>query len=131
MHPKRIAWLMIALPAFALLAAPSPLRAEGPAGFERVTIDIELEACGKTLRRVARLFTAGFTRSDADRLAREIDALPTDKSAQWTYQVTYGGDTTALTVHALVDELSMVDLDFVTTPAIAARLRKALGDVEH
>lgn len=115
------------------IAVPPRARAQAaPAGAtERVTVDIELEDCAKTLRRVARLFSAGFGRSEADRLAREIEALPTDKAGQWTYQVEQAGAPATLTVRALVDELSMVDLDFVTTPAIAARIRKALGDIER
>ena len=115
----------------ALTLAPSRLSAQSPAGAERVTVDIELEDCAKTLRRVARLFSAGFTRAEADRLAREIDALATDKAGQWSYQVTYEGAAASLTVHALVDELSMVDLDFVTTPMVAGRIRKALADIER
>lgn len=131
MYSRRFALLALAVPAALLLAAPSRLCAQVPAGAERVTVDVELEDCQKTLRRVARLFSAGFARGDADNLAREIDALPTDKARQWSYQVTYDGGTATLTVHALVDELSMVDLDFVTTPAIAGRIRKALGDIER
>lgn len=115
----------------ALAMAPSRLSAQAPAGADRVTVDIELEACAKTLRRVARLFAAGFTRAEADRLARDIDGLPTDKAGQWSFQVMYEGAAVNLTVHALVDELSMVDLDFVTTPAVAGRIRKALADIER
>mgnify|MGYP003434697326 FL=1 len=66
----------------ALTLAPSRLSAQSSAGAERVTVDIELEDCAKTLRRVARLFSAGFTRAEAGRLAREIDALATDKAGQ-------------------------------------------------
>lgn len=113
------------------VGTPGPLRAQAVAGTDRVAADVELESCGKALRRVARLFPAGFTRADADRLAREIDALPTDEARQWTFQVTHEGSAATLTVRAVVDELSMVDLDFVTTPAIAARIRKALGDLER
>lgn len=131
MFARRRLWPMLACAAVALAFAPARLPAQAPAGAERVTVDIELEDCAKTLRRVARLFSAGFTRGEADRLAREIDALPTDKAGQWSYQVTYDGGTASLTVHALVDELSMVDLDFVTTPAVAGRIRKALGDIER
>ncbi len=80
---------------------------------------------------MARLFSAGLTRAEADRLAAEIDALPTDKAGQWTFQVSFEGGAASLTVHALVDELSMVDLDFVATPAIAGRIRKALADIER
>lgn len=135
MYPRRamLRSLFAVTAAMTALAvgAPRLLRAQPAAGSDRVAVDVELEACGKALRRVARLFSAGFTRADADRLERDIDALPTDKAAQWTYQVTHDGQTATLTVHAVVDELSMVDLDFVTTPAIAARIRKALGDLER
>lgn len=122
---------LLACASAALASAPSRLSAQAPAASERVTVDIELEDCAKTLRRVARLFSAGFTRAEADRLARDIDALPTDKAGQWSYQVTYEGAAANLTVHALVDELSMVDLDFVTNSAVAGRIRKALGDIER
>ena len=121
-------WLVAAA---AAACAPVRLSAQTAPGSERVTVDIELESCGKVLRRIARLFTAGFTRAEADQLARAIDAQATDVTGQWTYQVTSGEGTATLTVHALVDELSMVDLDFVTTPSLARRIRKALGDLEH
>ncbi len=131
MHPRRALLPLLALAVVAYATAPVPARAQAPAAAERVTVDIELEACAKTLRRVARLFSAGFTRAEAERLAREIDALPTEKSGQWSFQVAYDGGAATLTVHALVDELSMVDLDFVTTPALAGRIRKALADIDR
>ncbi|MGD9596967.1 MAG: hypothetical protein AB7G76_10355 [Steroidobacteraceae bacterium] len=121
-------WLVAAA---AATCVPARLPAQSAPGSERVTVDIELESCGKVLRRVARLFSAGFTRKEADRLARTIDAQATDVTGQWTYQVTSDDGAATLTVRALVDELSMVDLDFVTTPALAGRIRKALGDVER
>lgn len=116
-----------------LAIAATPLRAQSPppGATERVSADIRLENCAKVLRRVARVFDGGFGRGEADQLAREIDALPTDKAEQWTYEVQYAGTAATLTVSAMIDELSMVDLDFVTTPAIAARVRKALGDIER
>lgn len=126
-HPA----LWSSLACIVLACAPSALPAQGSAPTERVTADLELEDCAKALRRVARLFSAGFTRGEADRLAREIDALPTDQAGQWSYQVTWEGGTATLTVHALVDELSMVDLDFETSPLLAGRIRKALGDFDR
>jgi hypothetical protein len=131
MLPRRALLPLLVLAAVAFSMAPAQAPAQSAAATERVTVDVELEACAKTLRRVARLFSAGFTRSEADRLARDIDALPTDKAGQWTFQVAYDGGTTNLTVFALVDELSMVDLDFVTAPALAGRIRKALADIER
>lgn len=134
MSHRRIALLGL-LVGVLIIAIALPPRARAQAApaeaTERVTVDIELEDCAKTLRRVARLFGSGFGRADAERLAREIEALPTDKAGQWTYQVEQAGAPATLVVRALVDELSMVDLDFLTTPAIAARIRKALGEIER
>ena len=130
MVPRRRLLPLVACAIAALASLPARLVAQVPAASERVTVDIELEDCARVLRRVARLFSAGLTRAEADRLAAEIDALPTDKAGQWTFQVSFEGGAASLTVHALVDELSMVDLDFVATPAIAGRIRKALADIE-
>ncbi|MGE0581477.1 MAG: hypothetical protein AB7P31_05020 [Steroidobacteraceae bacterium] len=131
MLPRRALLPLLACAFAALALAPSRATAQSSAAGERVTVDIELEHCAKTLRRVARLFSSGFTRGEADRLAREIEALPTDRAGQWTFQVSFEGGAASLTVHALVDELSMVDLDFVATPAIAGRIRKALADIDR
>jgi len=122
---------LLTLSCAALVPAAPAARAQSGDGAERATFDLELARCGKALRRVARLFSSGFGRDEADRLAREIDALPSEQRGQWTYTVGFEGGTATLAIHALVDELSMVDLDFVTTPAIATRIRKALGNLER
>ena len=122
---------LLTLSCAALAAVVPAVRAQSGAGSERATFDLELADCGKALRRVARLFASGFGRDEADKLAREIDALPSEQRGQWTYTVGFEGGTATLVVHALVDELSMVDLDFITTPEIATRIRKAIGNLER
>jgi hypothetical protein len=123
---------MLALGSAVLVgAASATVRAQAPADSARATFDLELESCSKALRRVARLFSSGFGRDEADRLAREIDALPSEQRGQWTFTVGFEGGTATLAVQALVDDLSMVDLDFITTPEIATRIRKAIGNLER
>lgn len=122
---------LLTLSCAALAAAAPAARGESGSDSARATFDLELADCGKALRRVARLFGSGFGRDEADKLAREIDALPSEQRGQWTYTVGFEGGTATLLVQALVDELSMVDLDFITTPEIATRIRKAIGNLER
>ncbi|HNR92208.1 MAG TPA: hypothetical protein PKO41_07270 [Dokdonella sp.] len=129
--PTRRAALLALGSAVVVGAASATVRAQAPADSARATFDLELESCGKALRRVARLFSSGFGRDEADRLAREIDALPSEQRGQWTFTVGFEGGTATLAVQALVDDLSMVDLDFTTSPEIATRIRKAIGNLER
>jgi len=129
--PTRRAALLTLGSAVVVGAASATVRAQAPADSARATFDLELESCGKALRRVARLFSSGFGRDEADRLAREIDALPSEQRGQWTFTVGFEGGTATLAVQALVDDLSMVDLDFTTSPEIATRIRKAIGNLER
>lgn len=129
--PTRRAALLTLGSAALVGAASVAVRAQAPAGSARATFDLELESCGKALRRVARLFSSGFGREEADRLARQIEALPSEQRGHWTFTVGFEGGSATLAVQALVDDLSRVDLDFVTTPEIATRIRKAIGNLEH
>lgn len=123
---------LLALSSAALVGAvPATARAQSADASARATFDLELGDCGKALRRVARLFSSGFGRDEADQLARAIDALPSEQRGNWTYTVGFEGGTATLVVQALVDDLSMVDLDFITTPGIATQIRKAIGNLER
>jgi hypothetical protein len=92
----------------------------------RVTTSFEVRHAESVLRQVAKVVESGFTRSDADRLAREIDRMRPDQPMNWQFQVVYRGVTYALRVQALLDDLGMVDLDFATDAALAPSLRSAV-----
>ncbi|HEY4974108.1 MAG TPA: hypothetical protein VII41_10890, partial [Steroidobacteraceae bacterium] len=57
----------------------APPAAEFPA-LVRVSSSFEVKHAAAVLRQVAKLYSAGFVRRDAERLASEIDALPAEVS---------------------------------------------------
>jgi hypothetical protein len=54
--------------------------------------------------------------------------LPADRSQLWQFQALYKGVTVPLQVRARLDDFGMLDLDFFTTPALAAPLRAAVDN---
>ncbi len=98
-------------------------------GGTRVTTRFALKQVRPALQRVAKLCTQGFDRVAADKLAAEIEALPTEKSGNWQINAHCGGQSHTIAVRALIDELSRADLDFATDAAMTALIREALGDL--
>ena len=90
---------------------------------QRITTSVEIKHVQPLLRRVAKALEQGFSRSDADRVAAEIRAMPADKSRSWTFKVTYQHVEHPLEIRALLDELGTVDLDFSTSAALGKVLR--------
>lgn len=118
-----------AVPADPVAAAAAPgTQAAEPLAPARITSSFEVRYAGPLLRRLARLFQAGFGRRDAEALLRQIDALPADQPRTWKYEVTYKGVRYPLRVRALLDDLGMLDLDFFTADALAPRIRAAVDD---
>jgi hypothetical protein len=106
-----------------ILAEESP---GAPAALVRVTSSFELKHAPAVLRQVARLFSKGFVRADADALAKNIDALRADQPQEWQYSVVYQGVGYPLRVRARLDDLGMLDLDFSTAAALAPAVRSAV-----
>jgi hypothetical protein len=92
----------------------------------RVTSSFEVTHAKAVLRQVAKLFSAGFVRKDAEQLARLIDALAAEQSGSWEFSGVRKGVTYPLRVRARIDEFGMLDLDFFTAPALAAPVRAAV-----
>ncbi|MEO7774457.1 MAG: hypothetical protein ABIT36_13165 [Steroidobacteraceae bacterium] len=93
----------------------------------RVSTRFEMAQVQSLLQGISRLCSAGFTRSEALALARQIDALKTEKAQTWEFSATCKGSPRQLKIRALVDELSGVDLDFSTDPDFAAQIRQVVG----
>jgi hypothetical protein len=92
----------------------------------RVTSSFEANYAGAVLKQVARLFSAGFVRKDAEQVAKLIDALSAEQSRSWEFNGVRKGVTYTLQVRARIDEFGMLDLDFFATPALAASVRGAV-----
>lgn len=106
-------------------AVPTPTPAAVPA-LVRVSSSFEAKHASAVLRQVAKLFSAGFVRSDAERVATEIDALPAEQSRVWDFSAVHKGSSYALRVRARLDEFGDVDLDFFSAPEMAAAVRSAV-----
>jgi hypothetical protein len=107
------------------LAPPTEISAPGPA-LVRITSSFEVIHAGAVLRQVARLFSAGFVRKDAEQVAKLIDTLAAEESRSWEFKGVRKGVTYPLRVRARIDEFGMLDLDFFTSPALAASVRGAV-----
>lgn len=105
-------------------AAPSAWSQET----QRVTASMELEVVEAVLRRVAKLFDSGFGRAEADKVAQEIDALPSDSERSWSFDATYQKAPAPFSLRARIDDLSMVDFDFTASPRVATQIRKVLDE---
>jgi hypothetical protein len=123
-----IALLTVAGPFQALVAAaedaPAPAT-EFPA-LVRVSSSFEVKHAAAVLRQVAKLYSGGFVRRDAERVASEIDALPAEVSRIWDFSAIRKGATYVLRVRARLDEFGNVDLDFFSAPEMAASVRSAV-----
>jgi hypothetical protein len=104
------------------VALPPP---EFPA-LVRVSSSFEVKHAAAVLRQVAKLYSAGFVRKDAERLATEIDALPVEVSRVWDFSAIHKGVSYALRVRARLDEFGNVDLDFFSAPEMAGAVRSAI-----
>lgn len=100
-------------------AAPTP-------ALVRVSSSFELKHAGAVLKQVAKLFSAGFVRKDAEHVAAEIDAQPAEQSRVWDFTAVRKGKSYALRVRARPDEFGDLDLDFFSPPEISAAVRTAV-----
>ena len=116
---KSLNFLLIASICF-VLSAIVPVQA---ADEQRITTSVEIKHVQPLLRRVAKALEQGFSRSDADRVAAEIRAMPADQSRSWTFKVSYQHVEHPLEIRALLDELGTVDLDFSTSAVLGKVLR--------
>jgi hypothetical protein len=92
----------------------------------RVSSSFEIKHAGAVLKQVAKLFSAGFVRKDAERVAAEIDAQPAEQSRVWDFNTVRKGKSYALRVRARPDEFGDLDLDFFSPPEIASEVRRAV-----
>ena len=112
-------------------AAPAPSSDASPdaapiPALVRVSSSFELKHAGAVLKQVAKLFSAGFVRKDAEHLAAEIDAQPAEQSRIWDFTAVRKGKSYALRVRARPDEFGDLDLDFFSPPEIASEVRSAV-----
>jgi hypothetical protein len=108
-------------PASADLSRPDPL-------LVRVTSSVESKYAAAMLRQVARLFSSGFGRREADSIAHQIDVLPADQKQLWQYATVYKGVSYPLQIRARVDDFGMLDLDFYVPNPLAKPVRSAVDD---
>lgn len=123
-HRSTIVSISILIPAIFLLMFH--IEAVKAADSVRITTSFEAKYTEAVLRQVAKVVSSGFSRGDADQLAREIDGMKADQPMTWQLQVGYQGTTHPLQLRALLDDLGMVDLDFTTSAALAPALRAAV-----
>jgi hypothetical protein len=93
---------------------------------ERATTSFDARFSSAVLHQVARLFTAGFGRAEADQVSKGIDGLKADQTQEWKFQVQYQGKPDTLQIRAQMDDLGMVDLDFTTGHEAAAAVRSSV-----
>jgi hypothetical protein len=102
-----------------------PPEAQFP-GLVRISSSFEVRHASAVLRQVAKLYSGGFVRRDAERLATEIDALPAEVSRVWDFSAFHKGASYVLRVRARLDEFGNLDLDFFSAPEMAAAVRSAV-----
>jgi hypothetical protein len=112
-------------PAIGAPSAAGTPTAEAPA-LVRVTSSFEVKHASAVLRQVAKLYSAGFVRRDAERVASEIDGLPAEVSRIWDFSPIHKGASYVLRVRARLDEFGNLDLDFFSAPEMAAAVRGAV-----
>ena len=105
--------------------APAADAAPAPA-LVRVSSSFEVKHAAAVLKQVAKLFSAGFVRKDAERVAAEIDAQPAEQSSSWDFTAVRKGKSYLLRVRARLDEFGDLDLDFFSPPEIAGSVRSAV-----
>jgi hypothetical protein len=106
-------------------ALPADVAPPGPM-LIRVTSSFEVHHAGAVLRQVAKLFSAGFVRKDAEQVAKLIDSLAAEESRSWEFNAVRKGVSYPLRVRARIDEFGMLDLDFFTAPVLAPAVRSAV-----
>jgi hypothetical protein len=89
----------------------------------RVTTSFEAEHVGLVIKRVAKIFSGGFGRAEAEHVAADIDKLRSDQEAVWDFTAIFNKKPVALHIRAVMDDMAMVDLDIATDAAAAARIR--------
>jgi hypothetical protein len=92
----------------------------------RVTSSFEVRHAGAVLKKVAKLFRAGFVRANAEELAKDIETLPAEQSRRWEFTVNYKGASYPLQIRARLDEFGMLDLDFFCAASAAGPVREAV-----
>jgi hypothetical protein len=92
----------------------------------RVTSSFEVTHASAVLRQVAKLFSSGFVRKDAEEVAKRIDTLSAEQSRSWEFIGIRKGVSYPLRVRARIDEFGMLDLDFFAAPSLAAAVRGAV-----
>jgi|GEM_PF-3632291 len=102
-------------------AAPAPA-----SGLVRITSSFEVQHAGAVLKKVAKVFRAGFVRKDAEGVAKDIDALPAEQSRRWEFTVIYKGTSYPLQIRARLDDFGMLDLDFFCAASAASAVREAV-----
>ena len=110
-------------------AVPAPSAVAPPAEFAslvRISSSFEVKHASAVLRQVAKLYSAGFVRKDAERVAIEIDALPAEVSRVWDFSAVHKGASYVLRVRARLDEFGDLDLDFFSAPEMAGAVRSAV-----
>lgn len=100
-----------------------PVRA---ADLTRVTSSFDARHAGAVLRQVAKVFNGGFDRAAAEKIAHDIDTMKADQPRTWQFQVQYRQASGPLEVHALLDDLGMLDLDFTSFPEAVPAIRSAV-----
>jgi hypothetical protein len=125
MLARSVSWAVIAanMLLFAVIVQHSAGAVDAPT---RVTTSFELKHTEAVLKRVSKVFSAGFDRAEAERLAAEIAAMAADTPKSWNYATLYKGVSQPLQVKALVDDLGMVDLDFAASAEVAPAVRAAV-----
>jgi hypothetical protein len=124
----RVIYAAIVLPMAAIFALSLGNGAQQAQAAElvRVTTSFDVKYASAVLRLVARIPSGGFGQGELERITREIDALRADQPRSWQLTVQYQGQPQLLEIHALLDDLGMIDLDFASTPALAPAIRKAV-----
>jgi hypothetical protein len=112
--------------AAATAAAAPEVSPDAAPALVRVSSSFEVKHAGAVLKQVAKLFSAGFVRKDAERVAAEIDAQPAEQSRTWDFTAVRKGKSYALRVRARPDEFGDLDLDFFSPAEISAVVRSAV-----
>lgn len=107
-------------------AQPEPFAPTETLATVRITSSFDVRYAAAVLRQVGRLMHEGFVRRDAERVAREIDALPADQVRQWDFVVTYRRARYPLQIRARLDDFGMLDLDFLCPPPVAGAVRSSV-----
>jgi hypothetical protein len=115
----------VPLPPEAQIVPPVPGTGVG-SEMVRVTSSFEVTHAAAVLRQVAKLFSAGFGRRDAEQVASLIDALSAEQSRSWDFSGVRKGVTYPLRVRARIDEFGTLDLDLFAPPPLAAQVREAV-----